>query len=80
MVPANGSCSVTASVESATAGTYAITIGPNALVTGPAGANTVAATTSLTVTQPSGGGGALGWAELLGLGALGVAARRRRRA
>ncbi len=80
VVPANGSCSVTAPVESATAGTYAITIGPNALVTGPAGGNTVAATTSLTVTQPSGGGGAFGWAELLGLGALGVAARRRRRA
>ena len=80
VVPANGSCSVTAPVESASAGTYAIAIGPNALVTGPAGANTAGATTSLTVTAPSGGGGALGWPALLGLGLLGVAARRRPRA
>ena len=80
VVPANGSCTVTAPIESATAGTYAITIGPNALTTGPAGGNTASATTSLTVTQPSGGGGALGWAELLGLGLLGAASRRRQRA
>ncbi len=83
VVPANGSCSVTAPIESASAGTYAITIAPNALVTGPAGGNTAGATTSLTVTSPSGGGGALGWLALLGLGILGLlrlASQRRRRA
>ncbi|HVC02944.1 MAG TPA: S8 family serine peptidase [Steroidobacteraceae bacterium] len=79
VVPANGSCSVVIPVESASAGTYTIGIAANTLATGPAGANTAAATASLTVTAPSSGGGAIGWPELL-VGAGLLAASRRRAA
>ncbi|MDP9009186.1 MAG: S8 family serine peptidase [Pseudomonadota bacterium] len=56
-IPAKGSCNVTFSVQSATAGTYTNTVAINALMTGPAGGNTAAATATLTVTAASSSGG-----------------------
>jgi len=59
-IPANGSCNIAFSVQSASAATYTNTFASNALMTGPAGGNTVAATATLTVTaagSSSGGGG-----------------------
>jgi serine protease len=78
-IPANGSCTVTMSVQSATAGSYTNTIAANSLTTGPAGANTVPATATLTVTAPpsKGGGGALSWLYLLFAGGLLLANQRR---
>jgi serine protease len=75
-IPANGSCELTLSVKSTTAGMYTNTLGANALMTGPAGGNTAAASASLTVTAAAtgsassgggggGGGGALDWLEIL---------------
>jgi hypothetical protein len=77
-IPADSSCTITATVQSATAGAYTNSIAANALMTGPAGGNTAAATASLTVTAPPGkGGGALGWADLLVAAGLVAASRRR---
>jgi serine protease len=78
-IPANGSCTITATVQSANAGTYSSSLAANTLLTGPAGGNAVAASASLSVNAPSGGGGgALGWPQLLV--AAGVVAASRRRA
>jgi serine protease len=81
IIPAASSCTLSVTVQSASSGTYTSEIAANALSTAPAGGNTAAATAALTVSAPSkGGGGALGWPELLaGLG-LTVAIRRRRSA
>jgi hypothetical protein len=78
-IPADGSCTITATVQSATAGAYTNSIAANALMTAPAGGNTAAATASLTVTAPpgKGGGGALGWADLWVAVGLVAASRRR---
>jgi serine protease len=79
-IPANGSCTVSVTVQSSSGGTYTNTIAANALSTAPAGGNTAAATAALTVSAPSKGGGALRWPELLAGLALTAAIRRRRSA
>jgi hypothetical protein len=69
-IPADGSCTLTVPVSSATPGSYTASIAAGALVTAPAGANAAAATTTLNVTSPSRGGGAMEWYELLTVAAL----------
>jgi hypothetical protein len=75
-IPANGSCNMSVSVQSATASSYTATIPANALVTGPAGSNDAPASATLTVTtagssptgvagSSGGGGGALDWMDIL---------------
>jgi serine protease len=73
-IPSSGSCDISFSVNSATAGTYVTSIASNDLMTGPAGANTAPASATLTVTAAtssptgvagSGGGGALDWTDIL---------------
>jgi serine protease len=77
-IPLNGSCTITLSVKSATAGTYNHSIAANDLQTGPAGGNGAPATASLIVTAASsstgtstgggnggGGGGSLDWLDIL---------------
>ncbi len=83
IIPASGSCTVTVPVLSATAGTYPFTVAINDLQTGPAGGNAVPASATLTVTAPrksGGGGGTLGWLELLCAGGLLCATQARRAA
>jgi hypothetical protein len=65
IIPANGSCAITIPVQSTTAGSYTSTVAAKALTTGPAGPNTAAATATLTVAAPSGGGGELDWWDAL---------------
>jgi serine protease len=77
VVPANGSCAITLSVSSATAGTYTSNIAANALTTGPAGGNTATATAALTVAAPSHGGGALDWLDLTFIAGVLLAGRRK---
>ncbi len=79
IIPAKGSCTIVMPVVSTMAGSYAISIAANALLTGPAGGNAAPATATLTVTAPSsgGGGGALGWPDILVAAGLVVASRRR---
>jgi serine protease len=79
VVPANGSCAITLSVSSSTAGTYTSNIAANALTTGPAGGNTATATAALTVAAPShgGGGGTLDWLDLTFIAGVLLARRRR---
>jgi serine protease len=77
-IPGNGSCSITLTVESATASTYGNTIAAHALSTGPAGSNAASASATLTVTAPSkSGGGGLGWLDLSLLGSVLLVTRRR---
>jgi serine protease len=75
-IPVDGSCTITLSVKSATAGTYSHTIAANDLMTGPAGGNTQPASASLTVTAGAssgastgggggGGGGDLDWLDIM---------------
>ncbi len=66
-IPANGSCTITVPVNSASAGSYASVIPAQALSTVPAGGNSASASATLTVIAPSsgGGGGALEWLDLL---------------
>lgn len=78
-IPANGSCSITLSVKSATAGSYSNSIAAQALSTAPAGGNAAGATAaSLTVTAPSksGGGGALDWWDMMFVAGVLLAGRR----
>jgi serine protease len=76
-IPANGSCSMTLSVKSATAGSYANAIAANALSTGPAGSNSASTSTSLTVTAPSkSGGGAIDWLDMMFVVGVLLAGRR----
>jgi serine protease len=76
-IPANGNCSMTLSVKSATAGSYANPIAANALSTAPAGSNSAGASASLTVTAPSkGGGGALDWLDMMFIVGVLLAGRR----
>jgi serine protease len=79
IIPVDGSCDLTLSVTSTTAGTYTSTVASNALMTGPAGGNTAPASASLTVSAGSssgsgtsaggggggGGGGALDWLDVM---------------
>jgi serine protease len=77
-IPAKGSCSMTVSVKSATAGSYANVIAAKALSTASAGDNSAGASTSLTVTAPSkSGGGALDWLDMLFVAGVLLAVRRR---
>jgi serine protease len=86
-IPAKGSCSMTVSVKSAMAGSYANVIAAQALSTAPAGGNSAGASTSLTVTAPSkslaatasskSGGGALDWLDMLFVAGVLLAVRRR---
>jgi serine protease len=76
-IPANGSCVITLPLESATAGSYTSTVAPNALTTGPAGANAQGATAVLSVTAPSkGGGGDLDWWDTMFVVGVLLAGRR----
>jgi serine protease len=52
-IPQKGSCTITVSVSSATAGAYTNSIAANALMTGPAGGNTATSSSTLTVTKPN---------------------------
>lgn len=77
-IPAKGSCSMTISVKSATAGSYANVIAAQALSTAPAGGNSAGASTSLTVTAPGkSGGGELDWLDMLFVAGVLLAVRRR---
>ena len=73
-IPASGSCDISFSVKSATAGTYLTSIASSDLMTGPAGGNTTPASATLTVTAASaggastgggGGGGSLDWLDIM---------------
>jgi len=77
-IPAKGSCAITLSVQSATAGSYTSTVAASALTTGPAGANTQSATAVLSVTAPAskGGGGDLDWWDTMFVVGVQVAGRR----
>jgi serine protease len=76
-IPANGSCSMTLTVKSATAGTYANAIAANALSTGAAGSNSASTSTSLTVTAPSkSGGGVIDWLDMMFIVGVLLAGRR----
>jgi serine protease len=76
-IPANGSCSMTLSVKSATAGSFANPIAANALSTAPAGSNSAGASASLTVTAPSkSGGGAVDWLDMMFIVGVLLAGRR----
>ena len=75
-IPAQGSCTLTLSVKSATAGHYANDIAVSALSTGPAGGNAAGATASLTVTAPSKGGGAIDWWDMMFVAGVLLAGRR----
>ncbi|MDB6011220.1 MAG: hypothetical protein JWL65_3470 [Gammaproteobacteria bacterium] len=76
-IPASGSCTITVSVSSGTAGTYTNTIAASALTSAQQASNTAAASGSLTVTAPSHGGGALDWLDLTFFAGVLVAGRRR---
>jgi serine protease len=78
IIPASGSCSITMSVKSATAGSYTNTIAANALSTASAGGNSASASTSLTVTAPpsKGGGGDLDWWDTMFVVGVLLAGRR----
>jgi serine protease len=76
-IPAGGRCTITVSVQSAMAGAYTSTVAVDALTTGPAGANSAAATATLTVAPPSsGGGGALDWWDMMFVVGVLLAGRR----
>jgi serine protease len=77
-IPAKGSCAITLSVQSATAGSYTSTVAAKALTTGPAGANAQSATAVLLVTAPpsKGGGGDLDWWDTMFVVGVLLAGRR----
>ncbi len=75
-IPAQGNCTITVPLESATAGSYTASVAANALTTGPGGANAAAATATLTVTAPSSGGGSVDWWDTLFVIGLILAGRR----
>jgi serine protease len=81
-IPIKGSCTLTLSVKSATAGHYTNMIVAHALSTGPAGSNAASASASVTVTAPSGGGGgggALDWLDMMFVVGVLLAGRRQAR-
>jgi len=79
-IPANGACTITLPVQSATAGSYTSTVAASALTTGPAGANTSGASAVLTVTAPAkGGGGDLDWWDMMFAVGVLLAGRRHAR-
>jgi serine protease len=77
-IPVNGSCNISFSVQSATAGTYTTTVAANDFMTGPAGGNTAPASASLSVAAAGaggastssgggggGGGGSMDWMDMM---------------
>ena len=77
IIPARSSCTITVPVQSAANGSYLNTIAVNALSTGPAGQNAVAAGATLTVRPPStNGGGQLDWWDSLFIAGVLLAGRR----
>jgi len=76
-IPANGNCTVSIDISAAAAGTYTNSIAADALTTGPAGGNTAASSSTLTVSAPShGGGGAVDWLDILFASGVLLAVRR----
>jgi len=76
-IPPNGKCTIAVPVRSAVQGSYTNIVGAKALTTGPAGANTDAASATLTVTAPSkSGGGALDWWDTMFIVGMLLARRR----
>jgi serine protease len=78
-IPADGNCTITLTVESATPGTYTASVDAHTLMTALAGGNSAAATASLTVNAPptgGGGGGAVDWLDLLFVAGVLLAVRR----
>ncbi|HEY2678246.1 MAG TPA: S8 family serine peptidase [Steroidobacteraceae bacterium] len=82
IIPASGSCQITLSVNSATAANYTNMLGVNALMTGPAGGNSVASSAALAVAAPTAsgggksGGGAFDVWDLMLVGGVLLAGRR----
>jgi hypothetical protein len=76
IIPSNGECSITLTVKTATAGTYTNSIAAQSLSTGPAGGNSAGAATSLTVSAPQSGGGALDWWDMMFVVGVVLAGRR----
>jgi len=68
-LPAAGTCTITLSVSSGTAGSYTNTLSAGALTTAQNGNNTASSSASITVTAPR-GGGALDWLDLTFLAAV----------
>ena len=78
-IPAGGSCSITLTVKSATAGSYTNSIAASALSTGPAGNNAAAVSAGLTVNAPAkSGGGSLDWWDMMFVVGVLLAGRRHR--
>jgi serine protease len=78
-IPADGNCTITVPVETATPGSYTAAVTAQALMTAPAGGNSAAATATLTVTAPpasGGGGGTVDWLDLLFVAGVLLAVRR----
>ncbi len=76
-IPASGTCTVTLTASSGTAGSYSNNIAPSAVSSTPAGGNTASATAALTVTASSGGGGgALDWLDVMFVTGVLLAGRR----
>jgi hypothetical protein len=75
-IPADGSCTVTVPVQSATPGSYTNTVAVGAVTTAPAGANAASVSTTLRVTAPSKGGGAIDWWDTLFVVGVLLAGRR----
>ena len=75
-IPAGGTCTVTLTVSSGTSGSYTDTLAAGALTTAQQAANGAAASATLTVNAPHGGGGMVTWLNVLGLVALTTALRR----
>ena len=92
IVPAQGSCTVSVDVQSATAGSYALNIAAGDLSTGPAGTNAAPAPATLTVSGTTsasagagasassgaghGGGGEIDWLDIMFVTGLLLACRR----
>ncbi|MGA2187687.1 MAG: S8 family serine peptidase [Steroidobacteraceae bacterium] len=74
-IPASGSCSITLPVQAAVSGSYVNTVAAKALTTGPAGPNAAAATATLNVTAP-GGGGLFDWWDMAFVAGVLLAGRR----
>jgi serine protease len=79
-IPADGNCTITVNVMSASAGSYTAAIAANELTTAPAGSNAAAASAVLTVSAPSGGGGGGGgtmdWFDMMFIIGVLLASRR----
>jgi serine protease len=76
-IPADGSCTITLSVKTATPGDYTNSIAAKSLSTAPGGSNAASSSASLTVTAPSkSGGGAFDWLDMMFVVGVLLAGRR----